>query len=563
MLLTTITHTTHILAMSISLWMAFYLFARGFPNRITLRAVLALFSISIFFLGAYNRFFQSTSHTDYLLAALLVIALICWYSTTFAFFPSIKQVQYRKTEILIYALGIISVLLLVTTKNGEIRNSETLLYTAHLEMNFVNIFYGTTQILTALGVIFNLTKLERTFSTIEGRYYFAISAFLILALGYGILSLTISNYFPRVIEDGLVFGGIFVLGASVARQQSLVERRTIWQDFFIAMFGISGIVFFYVMIYLWLDLPRYMLGNIIALVITTHSIYDLGREAVERWRKAEEVQFRRKSQKNKRMEDEALHIRLNQELATLLEALSAERGLIAIRDKDNLRVLASIKSLEINENLPAIENTVEGVIRVEEKIPGLTWAALAYEGLDPIVLVGVGPSLRKLEYSNGDLEILDEFTEQIGILISINQTLHLKKKTVGSVHISPEIDWTKVVDECLRHFSDYVFLGQSTLAEQVGISAEANIERGKGLQVILREAIQSLRPEGERPPEPLSREWHNYVVLHDAYIKGVPNREVMARLYVSEGTFHRIRRHAIRGIARYLFEKKSYGSKKN
>jgi hypothetical protein len=71
----------------------------------------------------------------------------------------------------------------------------------------------------------------------------------------------------------------------------------------------------------------------------------------------------------------------------------------------------------------------------------------------------------------------------------------------------------------------------------------------------LIEAIETLRPEGTRPKEPLPREWENYVVLHDAYIEGVANREIMARLYTSEGTFNRIRRKALRGVARYLLEK--------
>lgn len=546
--------------MSISLWMAFYLFARGYPNLITLRAVLALLAIAVFFLGTYNHFYQPDTNTAGLRAALLVIALGCWFSTTFALLTPVKQAKYHKFEYLIYLLGSISVIILVLVRNEEIRSFENLLYTAHLEMNFVNIFYGTTQILTALGVIFNLTQQERTFSTVEGKYYFSISSFLIFALGYGVLSLTIENFFPRVIEDGLVFGGIFLLGISVARHQSLVERRTIWQDFFIAMLGMAGIVAFYVTIFFLLDLPEQLLGNTIALVITTHSVYDLGREAVERWRKEEANRFIRKSQKNKRFADEAFHHYLDQELAAFLETLGTEKGLIAVRDKDKMTVFASHKSLAVNEDIPQMTDNTEGLLRVDGNIPGLAWASQAYEGLEPIVLVGIGPSSIKLEYSSGDLELLEEFTEQVGTLVSINQLDKNREQPVENLVLQPETDWTKMVDECMRHFSDYVFLGQSSLAEQVNISGATNIDRGKKMQVILREAIQSLRPEGERPPEPLPREWYNYAILHDAYIKGVPNRDVIARLYISEGTFHRIRRHAVRGVARYLSEKKRLGN---
>jgi len=97
-------------------------------------------------------------------------------------------------------------------------------------------------------------------------------------------------------------------------------------------------------------------------------------------------------------------------------------------------------------------------------------------------------------------------------------------------------------------------LGQLPLAEKMGFSAETHIERGKQLQVLLMDSIELFKPEEERPSEPLPRIWYNYAVLHDAYVEGVPNREIMARLYISEGTFNRTRRNAIRGLARALTE---------
>lgn len=143
----------------------------------------------------------------------------------------------------------------------------------------------------------------------------------------------------------------------------------------------------------------------------------------------------------------------------------------------------------------------------------------------------------------------------MGNLVLYHQ-LHKKQDSgVSSSQPFNNEDWVKLVDDCLRHFSDYLFLGESPFAEQIGVGEGTNIERGKKAQVRIREAIQSLRPQGERPPEPPPREWFNYVVLHDAYVQGLPNREVAARLFVSEGTFHRVRRHAVRGVAKYLADK--------
>ncbi len=69
------------------------------------------------------------------------------------------------------------------------------------------------------------------------------------------------------------------------------------------------------------------------------------------------------------------------------------------------------------------------------------------------------------------------------------------------------------------------------------------------------DSIELLRPAEKRPPEPLPRVWYNHAVLYDAYVEGVQNREIMARLYISEGTFNRTRRNAIRGLARALMDK--------
>ncbi|MEW6523072.1 MAG: hypothetical protein AB1445_05790 [Bacillota bacterium] len=44
-------------AMVLCLWMAFYLFARGFPSTITLRATVLLLALSAFFFSAYIKLF--------------------------------------------------------------------------------------------------------------------------------------------------------------------------------------------------------------------------------------------------------------------------------------------------------------------------------------------------------------------------------------------------------------------------------------------------------------------------------------------------------------------------
>jgi hypothetical protein len=68
--------------------------------------------------------------------------------------------------------------------------------------------------------------------------------------------------------------------------------------------------------------------------------------------------------------------------------------------------------------------------------------------------------------------------------------------------------------------------------------------------------MNKLRPPG---PEPSSqaippREWTQFIILHDAYVMGELNRDIMGKLYISEGTFNRTRRRAVRGVAKALEE---------
>jgi hypothetical protein len=118
----------------------------------------------------------------------------------------------------------------------------------------------------------------------------------------------------------------------------------------------------------------------------------------------------------------------------------------------------------------------------------------------------------------------------------------------------PEAWFIKLVEDSLRKHSDSVALGQSPLADYLSLSSDSRIARGKLLQQLLNDAIQSLRPAGIRPTSVVPRAWYNYIVLHDAYVIGLRNRDVMAKLYISEGTFNRTRRIAVRGVAIWLIE---------
>jgi hypothetical protein len=117
-----------------------------------------------------------------------------------------------------------------------------------------------------------------------------------------------------------------------------------------------------------------------------------------------------------------------------------------------------------------------------------------------------------------------------------------------------------MVEDALRNLFDYAHLGDSSLVNLRLVSREVpggtttHIDEGKAVNKIITSTIDKLRPGEELPPEPLPREWHPYTILHGAYIEDRLNRDIMSQLYISEGTFNRTRRSAIRSVRRMLEE---------
>src|ERR1041385_6292247 len=121
-----------LVAMATTLWMAFYLFARGFPNGMTMRMVGVLLALSVFFFGAYNNIFEQVPGTAAVRAILLVICLAGWYSITYRVMSEINQRRFRWGERGLYFLGVTSIVLLLQS-DAFIGEQGNALYVAHMK----------------------------------------------------------------------------------------------------------------------------------------------------------------------------------------------------------------------------------------------------------------------------------------------------------------------------------------------------------------------------------------------------------------------------------------------
>ncbi len=125
---------------------------------------------------------------------------------------------------------------------------------------------------------------------------------------------------------------------------------------------------------------------------------------------------------------------------------------------------------------------------------------------------------------------------------------------------------TLLVADALRHLHDRSYLGQHPLAQLPMVKFKqwtrsdapclnTHLSLGLALHSLLVEIIEQLRPTGRLPTATvIPREWHPYVILHAQYVQGETTREIMARLYIGEGTYNRTRRRAFQSIARALLE---------
>ena len=120
--------------------------------------------------------------------------------------------------------------------------------------------------------------------------------------------------------------------------------------------------------------------------------------------------------------------------------------------------------------------------------------------------------------------------------------------------LPPESDMTEWVRDALNHYWGGPKLTQNPLLDlQVVQQAyqEHNDNPSNALRAILRQAVDAVRPEGERR---FTGEWILFNILELKFIEGHKVREVATRLALSEADLYRKQRVAIEEVARIILE---------
>jgi len=117
--------------------------------------------------------------------------------------------------------------------------------------------------------------------------------------------------------------------------------------------------------------------------------------------------------------------------------------------------------------------------------------------------------------------------------------------------LPPESDLASWVKDALTHYWGGPKLTQSPLLQLQVVQQVSKDNPANALRAILRQAVDSVRPEGERR---FTGEWVLFNILEMKFIEGRKVREVASRLAMSEADLYRKQRVAIEEVGRALLE---------
>ncbi len=459
------------------------------------------------------------------------------------------------------------------------------LYLNSLRAGSLYSFFGIALIVLTTTSIVNLTRSARIAPTETARrqLWTLVTATSIAGL-VGPISILASwlDIFPipMVVLSSILAIFVGMVGFGVARYSALVEGRTMARDFIYNLVMIVLITSFYLLavrtLVLAYEAPSVLIILIPILAIFTHSLLSMAYRLIDRlFYQQQTRRLRSNLQRLSRLagEGEEQHDSLNETLKTLCLSTRATYGLIFTCDGEWARPISDFRWRDLPIELPAQTLSADDVLHMEaghlpEPLDEAALLVPLYVESEQVGVLVLGQPTNGVRYADEDVERILHPADRIADVIYISKRKEAYLSRLAELteehrshtaSAAPSIP-VATMENALRNLFDYAHLADTLLAElqlvrkELTAGQKTHLERGKKVYAVIVEALEHLRPVGEVPPEPLPREWYPYTILHDAYLDNVPNRDIMGKLYISEGTFNRTRRAAIRSLARELAE---------
>ena len=605
-----LTSICNFICLVVSLWLGFYIVTRSPRSKVSWLASATLWALSGTFLNTLINI-----HTPPGISSLpwwqgwtISIAVPFWFHLSVSLLPDEVAKKRRPLVILIYLLTLNFIAMEVYTPwvfaDMDIKSS--IYYSAQRpgllyplfglylivipSLSFHNLWLSWKQV--------NRTPIQRQFAILLQATSLAIFSGI-----YATLSTWLGLEAPTLISTLSLGAGVALLGYGVARWNALIEGRVVILDFFYTSLVIGLITGAY-LIAAWVsnlifNVPFIAFVFILILAIASHSLYDWVRTYLDRIfysrQKYRELRANLRDLARSTTSDHNIQERLQVILQTLCQSLDVSRGFMALQEGESFIVFADWEMDLIGKSIELDVLTKDEITHLSPPneilgLPGFALIVPLHASGGQIGAIVLSQRVSSGSYSEDDTYLLEDMADTIA---SVAHIARLQERSVqqidallkevrdreqelqGSMQealttgLEPSIlggqserETISLVEDALRHLHDFTYLGEHSLAHLRIIDSHldthegafiTHIDRGRVLQEVMITAIDKLKPSYPKPSPP-TREWHQYVILHDCYVEGKLTREVMNELYISEGTFNRSRRRAVRGLTRALSE---------
>ena len=606
-MLLSITFLVNLIALAAGLWLGLYLVTRSPRRAIAWLTGLTIWSLSAHFLNVLLALtppgtptpaapwltavlrFWGVSAPDrpnvWLQGWFIIPAVVLWHHATTLMRSPHPDLWLRVRVLLGYGGAVAATLIQAnTTLLLAASPAGDPLYLSVLRAGALYPFFVVAALIYAAISLRDLALCARAPTTPILRKQFLILILATLLAGsvviVSVAGSSLGLRVPIVITTLPLASGMILIGYGVARYSAVVEGRTIRRDFYHAAIATCLVLGFYLAL-TWVavrTLGMSPLAYVFAAVVTvgTHFLVDAARsqsDASFYRRDVRQIQASLHKLASLAGDRDELDRHLSVTLGSLCASAEALFGLILVFEDGDARVAATCGWYGGERTLPCRHLAADDVLHLTPgQLPApLEEAALLiplYGGAEQLGALVLGRPVNGVSYSSADVDHLLYASDRLGDIIwSARRRAEYAAQVTQGTDVPPpqtirypcQVS-VEAVEDALRHMANYGYLGKHSLASlkvvkaRVPSGAVTHLDVGKALYGTLADAIEKLRPGVAPTTDPPSREWYPYLVLHDAYLAGTSNRDIMSRLYISHGTFSRTRRAALRDLARALEE---------
>lgn len=588
-------------------WLGWYILTRNTRSLISWLTVLTLFSLSGFFLNpllaaspppvpAYfprwllwlmpfwaGDVFEAGA-SAWLMGWQVIPAGAFWHHITMLIRPG-EMTKSRKGLVgFIYLTAVSAVVVFVTNPVlFSVESGETDYLDSIQPGPLYSVFLGALFIFTLIS-LFNLLAAVRAAPTTLHRRQLNV---LVAATGIAAIDGPVAIWavysttavVPRVTLSIIVGIPVLLLGYGVARYSALMEGRTRKRDFYYNAVAVGLVTLIYLAV-TWLsvrlfDVPPSAFVFVILLAITTHSLVDFARRSLDFLFYHQETRILRSALRHlsNLIGEEDLGTSFNRLFDSVCTSIQATYGLVLWFEEDGVKRIGTYRHSGGISGFSQKVFEADDIMQLDpSRFPApLEGAAL----LIPLWLedeqagaVVLGHPENGVQYLEEEVDRMLEITDwYVDMFIALRKeseylaeaTKLAEKRRVPGMDPRSKLQ-VKSVENVLRHIFDFGYLGDSDIAKFKLVREKAegesltHVDLGKLVREIVEEAIDKLKPGDEMPKDPIPREWYSYLILQGSYFEDRLNRDIMARLYISEGTFNRTRRGALRSVTRVLEE---------